>query len=78
MSINSDKVAADQWEGDEIETIDAGKVRRIEVPGGWLYQVEIYSEEDEIVRNKDGEEKGERERSARFWSQPVFVPRPSP
>lgn len=41
-------------------------VRRIAVPGGWLYQVEMHMTSDPVTCEPGVNHSG--------WSQPVFVP----
>lgn len=77
MSNPEEVVAADQWEGDYSDDVQDGQVRRMAVPGGWLYQVGICTEEDETAYDKESKAKGTRERKSRRWSEPVFVPTPS-
>lgn len=55
----------ESWETVHDEPND--RVRRMAVPGGWLYQVELYMVHNPRV-------KGEVSSSTHGWTAPVFVP----
>lgn len=64
-NVHSVHVADNKWETVSESTGDdsASGVRRLRVPGGWLYQVEAKVEVDELdAISRIG------------WSAPVFVP----
>lgn len=57
----------DHWE--TVSGIEEGRVRRMSVPGGWLYQVEIVHRSRTISA-----EFPDYEIVRVGWSQPIFVP----
>jgi hypothetical protein len=56
-----------EWEWEVINDADFERVRRIAVPGGWLYQVENCS-------RSESEEHGVSVIHHSGWHPPVFVP----